>query len=131
MGGVQAILGQIMNAGPGTNTDELIAKLRLALEPMKNQVLGGQGPPNMHGGPQDAMFRGGPPGMGPRPHGLLGNAPPGFNMMGGPPPGPPNFPPPGQCQRMLFYLMVYLQFGESFLITFHIFFLLNLRRKSF
>ena len=110
MAGVQAILGQIMNAGPGQNTDELIKKLRIALEPMKNQVMGGQGPPGMHGGPQDPMFHGGPPGMGPqhRPPGLLGNAPPGFNMMGGPPPGPPNFPPPGQYHNhagLTFYVL--------------------------
>ncbi|KAK7095293.1 serine/threonine-protein phosphatase 1 regulatory subunit 10-like isoform X2 [Littorina saxatilis] len=87
---VQSILSAIMQGGPNNNTEELIKKLRIALEPMKNQI----NPPMQTMNPSEAQFR--PPGpqgpQGPQRHGLLGNAPPGFNPMMGPrafgPPGP-------------------------------------------
>ncbi|PVD22536.1 hypothetical protein C0Q70_18350 [Pomacea canaliculata] len=90
MANVQGILTSIMHGGQGSNSDELINKLRLALEPLKNQIGGGPMPGMNPQDPNNPPFR--PPG--PARHGLLGNAPPGYNpmMVGGRPPFPPQGP---------------------------------------
>nr|KAG5693171.1 hypothetical protein BaRGS_035369 [Batillaria attramentaria] len=92
MANVQSILSSIMHGGPGANSEELINKLRVALDPLKNQISA----PVPAMTPQDPgqQF----PPQGPQRHGLLGNAPPGFTpMMGGPRPfGPPQGPGMGR-----------------------------------
>lgn len=91
MGNVQSILHAIMNGGPGNNSEELINKLRVALEPLKNQI---SVPVSSMNQPDPNQF---PPQGGPQRHGLLGNAPPGFNpMMGGPRPFGPQGPGMGR-----------------------------------
>jgi hypothetical protein len=82
----------VQNAGPDVNSEELIQKLRVALEPLKNQI----NPAMQNMNPSDPQFRlQGLPGRG----GLLGNAPPGFNPMLG---GPRAFGPQGE--RFFFLL---------------------------
>ena len=64
------------HGGQSTNSEELINKLRVALEPLRNQVSVPMPPIN----PNEAPFRP----QAPQRHGLLGNAPPGYNPMMGP-----------------------------------------------